>query len=266
LLALVGSAWFVSQLNLFEPGDGVDYWLGVAGGSTMLLVFLYPVRKYVRPMFGLGSVRWWLWAHLVFGLAGPWLILVHSQFRFGSMNAGVALICMIVVVLSGIVGRFLYVHIHAGLNGEVTTLKELQQKAGLVEEAARSKLHFAPNVEQALLAFEDEVLKARPDWKTYMSQVVWLPIKQRLVESRCRKELGEVMQAMAAQRGWSDADRARSQKHAERRVQRYLNAVVRVAQFTAYERLFALWHVAHLPFVYMLVLTAIVHVIAVHAY
>jgi hypothetical protein len=42
--------------------------------------------------------------------------------------------------------------------------------------------------------------------------------------------------------------------------------VVRVAQFTAYERLFALWHVLHVPFVYLLVLTACFHVFAVHAY
>ena len=42
--------------------------------------------------------------------------------------------------------------------------------------------------------------------------------------------------------------------------------MVRVAQYTAYERVFALWHMAHLPFVYLLVISAIVHVIAVHAY
>jgi hypothetical protein len=45
-----------------------------------------------------------------------------------------------------------------------------------------------------------------------------------------------------------------------------LQAVVRVAQYTAYERLFSLWHVAHLPFVFLLLLSAVVHVVAVHAY
>lgn len=45
-----------------------------------------------------------------------------------------------------------------------------------------------------------------------------------------------------------------------------LFAVVKVAHFTAYEKLFSLWHVAHIPFVYLLVLSSIVHVVAVHAY
>jgi len=45
-----------------------------------------------------------------------------------------------------------------------------------------------------------------------------------------------------------------------------LRAMQRVAQFRAYERLFSLWHVLHIPFVFMLVVSAIVHVVAVHMY
>jgi len=49
-------------------------------------------------------------------------------------------------------------------------------------------------------------------------------------------------------------------------VHRYLNSVVRVSQYSAYAFMFSLWHVAHIPFVYMLVVTALIHVYAVHAY
>jgi hypothetical protein len=45
-----------------------------------------------------------------------------------------------------------------------------------------------------------------------------------------------------------------------------MDAVLRVAQVRAYERLFALWHVAHIPFVYLLIISGIVHVVAVHVY
>lgn len=46
----------------------------------------------------------------------------------------------------------------------------------------------------------------------------------------------------------------------------YLRELQDVAQFRAYERLFSLWHVLHVPFVFMLVFSAIVHVVAVHMY
>jgi hypothetical protein len=45
-----------------------------------------------------------------------------------------------------------------------------------------------------------------------------------------------------------------------------LQAVQRRAQFSTYERLFSLWHVIHIPFLCMLVITAVVHVVAVHIY
>jgi hypothetical protein len=43
-------------------------------------------------------------------------------------------------------------------------------------------------------------------------------------------------------------------------------AARRVAEFEACERLFAAWHVLHLPLFVMLVIVGIVHVIAVHVY
>jgi hypothetical protein len=74
------------------------------------------------------------------------------------------------------------------------------------------------------------------------------------------------LQGLAKQNGWSSRDLRRREKHSKKLVQQYLQAVTRVAQFTAYERLFSLWHVAHIPFVYLLVISALVHVVAVHAY
>jgi hypothetical protein len=46
----------------------------------------------------------------------------------------------------------------------------------------------------------------------------------------------------------------------------HLRQVRRVAEFVAYQRLFALWHVVHRPFFVILVLAAAIHVVAVHSY
>jgi hypothetical protein len=266
VLALVGLAWQLSRLGLFRSGDDVSYWMAVVGGSMMLAVFLYPLRKYLRGLHRLGAVKWWLWAHIVFGLAGPWLILLHSTFHIGSLNAGVALGSMVVVVASGIAGRFLYVRLQRGLDGERTTLRELQARAGFVESDARSRLHFAPAVEARLVAFEQRELDAAPGWATHLRRVAWLPWQQWRTARACRAELDEAIDALARQRGWEAAERDRRRRKSRRLIDAYLGAVVRVAQFTAYERVFALWHVAHLPFVYLLVISAVVHVVAVHAY
>ena len=263
---LVAAAWQITRLGLFTSGDDFSYWIAVVGGVMMLVLFTYPLRKHVKFMRALGKVKWWFWFHLFLGVAGPWLILVHSTFHIGSLNAGVALISMVIVVLSGVVGRFITVRIHRGLDGERTSLRELSAKAGLIEGSVRSQLHFAPAVEKRLLAFEEHELRAQPGWLTYLRQVTLLPVQQAYAYQRCVMELRAPLRQRAAKHGWTDAELSRRQHRARRMARRYLFSVVRVAQYTAYERVFALWHLAHLPFVYLLVISACVHVVAVHAY
>lgn len=266
LAALVAAAWLITRLQLFKASDDASYWIAVTGGSMMLVLFTYPLRKYLRFMQGLGKVKWWFWLHLFLGIAGPWLILVHSTFHIGSLNAGVALVSMCIVVVSGVIGRFIYVRVHRGLDGERSSLADLRSRAGLVENDARSRLHFAPTVEEALLAFERHELQAAPHWRTHLRQVTLLPLKQAFTRLRCLALLRRRLRELAREQCWSDADLRRREKRARKLVARYLDAVVSVAQYTAYERVFALWHLAHLPFVYLLVISAVVHVIAVHAY
>lgn len=264
--ALVTGAWGFSRLGLFEAGDEVGYNLGLAGGILMLLLFTYPLRKYVRGLHRLGKVKWWFVAHMVLGITGPLLILVHSTFRVGSLNAAVAMYSMLIVAGSGIVGRFLYMRVHRSLNGERISLRQLQVRAGFDQTEARSRLAFAPAVERRLLDFEQRVSQARPGALGILSRVFVLPLQQRATYRACVPGLRAPLREIAAQRGWSEAETARRDRLARKLVRRYLAAVVRVAQYDAYARLFALWHVAHVPFLYLLVVSAVVHVVAVHAY
>jgi hypothetical protein len=52
----------------------------------------------------------------------------------------------------------------------------------------------------------------------------------------------------------------------QRTVGATLRAIERAAQFSTCERLFSLWHVVHVPFVYLLAASAVIHVLAVHMY
>lgn len=263
---LVWGAWRLSQLGLFQAGDDLGYWLGVAGGVMMLLLFTYPLRKHFRFAHGWGRVKWWFLVHMLLGVGGPLLILLHSTFRIGSLNAGVALYSMLIVAASGVIGRFIYARVNRGLRGETTDFKALQTRAGLDQQDVRSRLAFAPAVEQILKDFEQRELSATAGWGTHLRRVFWLPIRQWLTYKACVDALRDPLRRLADHSQWSDADRQRRTAQARKLVRRYLNAVTRVAQYTAYERLFSLWHIAHIPFVYLLVISAIVHVVAVHAY
>jgi hypothetical protein len=266
LTILVLVAWQVSELGYFTSKDDFGYWLGVAGGSMMLLLFAYPMRKHLRFMQRLGPLKYWFVVHMVFGIVGPLLILLHSTFKVGSMNAAIALTCMIVVALSGIVGRFLYRQIHRGFLGEKSSLRELQLEAGFEQDAVKSRFHFVPSVEMRLLAFEAETLQGDASLASSLRRVFVLPVRRWLVYLRCRREVDIALSRIARHLGWRRRDLEKRKRRASALLRDYLSAIVHVAQFEAYDRLFALWHVLHIPFVYVLVVSAIAHVIAVHVY
>lgn len=265
LVVTLAMAW-VARRAPFSPGSTVGYWIGVAGGVAMLLLFLYPMRKRWKVAARWGRTRWWFAVHMVLGVAGPLLIVLHSTLHFGSLNATIAFASMTLVAISGIVGRYLYSRIHHGLYGQRASLAEVRAEAGIGSAEVRSKLAFAPLVEARLERFAQRVELIgreglRKPWRFFLlGALVWIE------RWRSSREVTELLRQRAVAEGWTQTKLARRARAARSLVAQYLRTVQRLAQFTVFERLFSWWHVLHVPLVYMLVLTAIAHVIAVHMY
>ena len=258
--------WLSARGGFYTPGDDFGYYLGLVGSLLMLVLLLYPLRKHVSFLQNLGEIRNWFRLHMILGILGPTLILFHSTFSIGSLNAGVALGCMLLVAGSGVVGRFMYKRIHHGLYGRRATLQEMHAQLGTQEGEVRSKFHFAPRVETRLKAFGD-LAHARPDGFLRGSwQFLTISLRARQVHAQCRRELRKVLGGYAVQRGWDRAKQQRRLAASSEKIRAYLEAARHTAQFSSYERLFSLWHILHVPFVFMLVISGVVHVIAVHMY
>jgi hypothetical protein len=266
LTALVLGAWAFTRLGLYTTKSNTAYWLGIVGGVSMLLLLTYPIRKHFRFTQHWGSGAYWFIAHMVLGIAGPILILLHSNFEIGSLNAGVAFYAMVTVALSGVIGRFLYVRVHSNLNGVKLSLGQLRELMD-VENASAAKLRFAPAVMQRCHEFESWTRAQAKYTITGMPRsMLVLPWMRWRAERQCRRLLRSRLVVIAHTEGWSRRRFNSRLIKARKLVREYLATAQRVAQFTVWERLFSWWHVAHVPFVYMLVASAIAHVIAVHAY
>lgn len=260
------SAWVASRKSLYQAGDDFGYMLGLVGGVMMLLLLLYPLRKHISFMQRLGAMRHWFALHMLFGIFGPILIIVHSTYRLGSLNAAVAMFCMLLVASSGVVGRFMYARIHHGLYGRKTTLEEMQGDLGIQSTEVRSKFHFAPKVEEELNSYHDRALRRSPNALSGAWKFMTLALRARISRARCRHALKRVLKHHASQRQWDKDKYRRRLAAADHTVNQYLEAVRHTAQFRAYERLFSLWHILHVPFVFMLAISGVVHVIYVHMY
>ncbi len=265
LAVLVGAAWRVSQQDFFTPGDPVGYWLGVVGGSMMLLLLLYPLRKHIRAFQRWGNVKMWLWVHMLLGIGGPLLILIHCKFQAGSMNAAAALYSMVIVASSGVMGRFLYVRVNRGLAVERQTLDSMRR--ALVDGGDKSVLSVLAPVRERLQAFDAMAVgaseRAGAPWFVLALVLPWQSWVSRLKTQAFARSC---LKAMAVQKGWSADALKRRQQRLRKEIVGYYIGVMRVALFSAWAKLFSWWHVAHVPFVFLLVIAGVVHVVAVHAY
>lgn len=103
--------------------------MGILGFILMLMTeTLYSLRKRSR------SVRWgrmssWLQFHIFTGLVGPYMVLLHTSWKFNGL-AGASTLLTVIIVVSGFIGRYIFTRIPRTLDG-------MEIEGGLSQEALK---------------------------------------------------------------------------------------------------------------------------------
>ena len=249
--------WIVAHGDYYQSGKGLGYNLGLAGGLMVLTLLLYSARKHIGFMRKLGKLKYWFSIHMMLGIVGPVLIIFHTNFKLGSVNASIAFYCMVLVASSGVIGRFVYTKIHKGLYGSKTNLKEVRGQLEGDKENVKTKLGQYPKVLKIMYRFEKEALEGKRNFIQGILYFLSFDVRRVLLQRKCKKY---ILRHTKGERKEEYAD-ALAQL-----VSHYLEHVQTVAQFKKFEQIFSAWHVLHIPLMFMMVATAIFHVIWVHMY
>jgi hypothetical protein len=264
LLILVGLNFPTERY--ITPTRGVGYALGIIGGSLMLLLLVYSLRKRWSWLGFLGSTPAWFRFHMVLGVVGPLCILYHSNFGTGATNSNVALFAMLTVAGSGFVGRYFYAHVHYGLYGRKLELGDLRAGADKLHSLSGS-MSFLPELVGRLEAAEQRLLNAGPQFALLgFAKPPVVALATMRERWRLHRYLRRALKAGARSSPVLATEYRRLTRAARTYIDRRLAATKRVAQFTGYERLFSLWHALHIPLIFMLIIAAVIHVIAVNVY
>ncbi len=203
---------------------------------------------------------------MVLGILGPLCILYHANFGLGATNSNIALFCMLIVAGSGLVGRYIYAHIHHGLYGSKLSLGELRKSAENLR-AASGAFGFLPELVERLESVERKLLSSAGQTPLVgiarLTGAYAISLHARM---QLRGYVRKCLRAAAASSTTIAAERKRLRRAAFAYIDRRLAATRRVAGLEAYERLFSLWHALHLPLIFMMLIAGTVHVIAVHVY
>lgn len=250
-------AWLVRDYRYLQPEEGFGYALGITGASLMAVLLLYPLRKRWRVMQRLMKVKSWFRMHMMLGVIGPLCILLHSNFQLGSANSSIALSAMLLVAGSGLVGRYLYGKFHYGVYGQQVELMQLKsdldifyQKIDLssIDEPHRQALNELYDGTNDIINSHQSAVSLRQ----LIKQRHWLQQKKRVA----------LPPLISSSNQSADKPEAAIQDH----VIALGGLLEKLAGLRLFERLFGLWHVIHLPFFILMIVTAIVHIVVVHWY
>ena len=203
----------------------------------MCMTLVYAVRKRVRGLSGIGTTKMWLEIHIFCGLVGPVLVTLHTAMKFNGV-VSIAYWSMVLVVLSGFVGRYLYVRIPKTLRGTEISLEELDARA--IELKGQLAAEGLPT---ALLRRIEEFEQGSASGGFVLGD---LRLKRRLAQ--LHRELAAAGVAPARLVA------------ADRLIRERATLLRRIATLDTSKKLFHLWHVFHRPFVYVMLAIAVVHV------
>ena len=252
--------WTQRNSNYLVAEEGAGYILGIVGGSAMLIILLYPLSKRVALLPRLIASRYWFGVHMFMGTVGPAMILFHSNFQMGSTNSSIALFSMLLSAGSGIVGRYFYTSIHHGLYGKRVTLIELKQKTENDHSELLTLYAKDEKLNKQLMKMEETALRPYPSLMTSLLHVIYLAVNA----PRLRRKVLRLLKKSYAED--SDNKTLPDSKVVSRLIKHYTLALRQAAAFKVYERLFSLWHLLHLPLFFMMIITAVIHIFAVHLY
>ena len=106
-------------------GSALGHALGIIGGIFILMTLIYPFRKQVLKKKGKQNP---LNSHIAYGLIGASLVVIHSGHKLESLIGILIFLSLVLVVLSGIVGRFLFKKVNRSLKEQKRDHKLLKAR------------------------------------------------------------------------------------------------------------------------------------------
>jgi hypothetical protein len=244
--AITGLYLWASRAGTPASNGLFGHSLGIVGFVLMLATeTLYSLRKRARGR-ALGRLSTWLQWHIVTGIVGSYMVLLHTAWQFNGL-AGVVTLLTIVVVGSGFVGRYLYTAIPRTVDGAELTLADLESQL----KAGASRLEIlAPSrsaVGETPTRLRLPPLAATPGGA--LTSVLARPLiswRDRIALRRALDELGSHDKATV-----DELRRLINERHL------LLRQIERLA---IARRLLSLWHTVHIPLGVALFILSFIHI------
>jgi len=240
---------FHPQYDDLKPTGFRGHGYGIVGAAMIIGgVTLYSSRKRLRIFSGIGKVKHFLEFHIFLCLVGPALVVYHTTFKFGGLVA-VSFWSMTAVVLSGVIGRYFYVQIPKGIQGNEMSMAELATENERLQNELEKQFGLSP---EYLKRIDAIALPQTGAAQMGLFETINFFVMNDLTH---RWKLRKIYAALRA-RGTSRDVIKRLRSRANVRIM----LTRRIAFLKQFRSLFYYWHVIHLPFSIVMFVILLIHV------
>ena len=238
--------FFHPDYKTLKPSGFLGHGYGIIGSVFMIIgVIIYMLRKRVKRFFRLGSLKYWLEFHIFLCTVGPTLVLFHTSFKFGGIVA-ISFWSMVAVFASGIIGRFIYIQIPRSIEGRELSLSEVNNLKTDVEGALNNNIHLDKESYDEII----EITKKKVG--LYYSNFFVSYFKTFIDDRRAIKSVKSIIKKSNLSRN--------ENKKIINLLKNEISLNRKIDRLTTMQNLLKYWHVAHLPFAFIMLIVMIVHV------
>ncbi len=230
----------------FLPGDELAMLCGYIGTVLMIIATAYPLMRRLKVFRHIASNTMWFDFHMMTGLVGPMFIILHAAFKLDNWVAG-AFWAMVIVVISGVIGRYLYTQVPDLAHGR--ELEELEHQRAFAR--LRQTHPEATAVAEGMLRHHRSAAERMAKNASFMTALMWI-----------------VLEDMRRPMRWLSRRHKLSRLNAPKAVTREL--IRRTGRMILIDRrgvlvpraqlLLHSWKKVHVPFTIIMVIVSIIHI------
>lgn len=233
---------------LFAPTGLVGQGYGIVGAGMILVgVAGYTLRKRLRFMARVGALKHWLQVHIFLCTLGPFLVLLHTTFKFGGI-VSIAFWSMAIVVTSGVFGRYVYARIPKTINGRFLGLEAIRERVREMTRDISEKTHLPAGDLEALL-----VPAGTAGTRSSLVGALAFAVQEDFRQRRHLRGVRKFLHGRGVPRELQTPVLALAREQRRLRQQTLL--------LHPFQRLFRYWHVIHLPLATVMFVVLGIHVV-----
>jgi hypothetical protein len=241
--------FFSPDHQSFRPSGRLGHAFGIIGSVFMITgVLVYMLRKRVKSLMRIGLLKHWLEFHIFLCTLGPILVLFHTAFKFGGI-VSVSFWSMVIVFLSGIIGRFIYVRIPHTIEGQEMSMQQIHT----LNEKLTVDLMTDYNLDSEIVSSMIEMSQIENKGKSSFLDLLF-SILPNYLEKRGK------IKNISKQLKFNNIDRANRLKII-RIIKEKISISNKIHYLRLMQSLFKYWHIAHLPFALIMLIIMFIHII-----